>query len=65
MRRSKAEKQLDDAIHEAFKVVGNRRQFNIMDLEKISNETRAAVMDGTTVIAAMTDACNKYEHKGA
>jgi xanthine dehydrogenase molybdopterin-binding subunit B len=52
--------KLDKAVEAAFQVHGNRVQFSVMDLGKISNETRAAVIAGGDINEAMKAAVAKY-----
>ncbi len=42
-RQTKADKQLNDAIDEAFRRHGHGVQFNIMDLGNITSDVKAAV----------------------
>ncbi len=60
-RKSKAEKQLDDAVDAAFKLYGNCVQFNMMDLSEMMREVKAAVtFTDATVDTAMIAAVAKY-----
>ncbi len=53
-------KKLDRAVDTAFKVHGNCVQFSIMDLGKISRETREAVIAGGNINDAMEAAVTRY-----
>lgn len=52
--------KLDRAVDTAFKTHGNCVQFSIMDLGKISKETRNAVIKGGDINEAMKTAVAKY-----
>ncbi len=52
--------KLDRAVDAAFKRHGNCVQFNMMDLGKISRETRDAVIAGRDIDEAMQTAVAKY-----
>lgn len=64
-RKTKQEKALEAAIEAAFNRHGSNRQFNIMDLSKISAAGRAAAAAGQDVEAAVKAACDQYEIKAA
>ncbi len=53
-------KKLDAAINTAFKTHGDRVEFNIMDLSKMSNEVKAAYEAGGDIDEAMKKAVAKY-----
>jgi hypothetical protein len=55
-----ADKALDKAVEQAFYRHGDRIQFGIMDLGKISGETKAAVLAGGCINEAMKEAVAKY-----
>jgi hypothetical protein len=57
---SKAEKAIEKAFGDAFRVQGNCIQFNIMDLGKMKDETLAGVTAGQTMEAALAEAITKY-----
>lgn len=64
-------KKLDSAITEMFNKHGNRRQFNVMDLGKISAAGRSAYDAAAThedglmaADAAVKVACDRYEVGG-
>lgn len=64
-------KKLDSAITEMFNKHGNRRQFNVMDLGKISAAGRSAYDAAAThedglkaADAAVAVACDRYEVGG-
>jgi hypothetical protein len=59
-RRTKAEKQLDDSIDNAYSRLGNGVEVMMFDLSKIFSETREAVAAGSTVDDAMASAIAKY-----
>lgn len=52
--------KLDKEVEKAFYRHGNRVQFKIMDLSKISRETRDAVIGGGDIDDAMKAAVAKY-----
>lgn len=52
--------KLDRAVDAAFKRHGNCVQFNMMDLGKISSETRETVVAGGDIDTAMKAAVAKY-----
>ena len=57
----KADKALSEAVDKAFRIHGDRIQFNMMDLSKIAKETRQAVItEGMDVDEAMKQAVAKY-----
>lgn len=60
MRMSKAQKALEKAFEDAFRVQGNCIQFNIMDLGKLKNETMAGVAAGKTMEESLAAAIAKY-----
>ena len=68
MRKSKEQKALEPIVDAAFKRLGNRIEFNIFDLGKITKagETAgtAAMLAGTSVVeaveAAVTQAIAQY-----
>lgn len=60
-RKTKEEKR----IEAAFNKVGNRRQFNIFDLNKIHDAGVAAGKAGEDIEAAVSKACDQYEIKEA
>ena len=53
-------KKLDKAVEAAFYRHGYGVEFGIMDLSKISNETRDAVIAGGDIDEAMKTAQTKY-----
>jgi hypothetical protein len=55
-----AAKALDKAVEQAFYRHGYGIEFGIMDLSKISNETRDAVLAGGDIDEAMKEAQAKY-----
>lgn len=59
-RKSKAEKQFDNAYDQAFKRLANGVQFDIMDLGKMRDETLAAFTSGKTLDDALKEAIAKY-----
>lgn len=64
-RQTKQEKQTQAAIEAAFSKHGNCRQFNIMDLGKITGAGKAAAGAGQDIEAAVKAACDQYEQKPA
>lgn len=64
-RMTKEEKRIHTAVGVAFNRIGNRRQFNMMDLPKIMDAGMAAGMNGQDIEAAVSAACDQYEIKSA
>lgn len=64
-RKTKEEKRIEKATEAAFNKVGNRRQFNIMDLGKIHAAGIAAGKTGQDIEAAVSAACDQFEIKDA
>lgn len=60
-RKSKEEKKIDELVAAAFKTHGDRIEFNIMDLSKISKAGRDAAAGGPEAIEqAVIAAIAKY-----
>ncbi len=57
---TKSEKALSKQVDDAFRRLGNRVQFDMMDLGKIDRETKASVAQGMSVDDAMQQAVTKY-----
>lgn len=53
-------KKIENKINEIFRRIGDRIQFDIMDLSKILNAGRQAALKGTCIETAMQEAVNKY-----
>jgi hypothetical protein len=66
-RKSKREKQVEQAVEAAFKKHGNCREFNMFNLSNITDAgVAAAGTEGEfaeAVDAAVKAACDKYEIK--
>jgi hypothetical protein len=52
-RQTKAEKQADKQIEQAFYRVANGAQINVMDLGKVFSAGRAAIAEGKDLDAAI------------
>ncbi len=59
-RKTKEEKALEAAVDAAFGRLGSGISFDVFDLSKICDETKAAVATGKTVDEGMTAAIAKY-----
>lgn len=62
-RRSKEDVRIERAVDAAFLKVGSNRQFGIFDLSKIMAAGTAAAKAGQDIEAAVSAACDQYEHK--
>lgn len=62
-RKTKEQKRIETAVDAAFNKIGNRRQFNIMDLSKIHDAGIAAGVAGQDIEVAVSAACDQYEEK--
>lgn len=59
-RKSKVEKALEQAFHDAFRRNCAGMQFNIMDLSKLELDTLALHAGGKTMDEAVQEAAAKY-----
>jgi len=62
-RRSKEEIRIEREVSAACNKHGQMKQFDIMDLSKISDAGKAAAKAGASIDEAVAAACDKYEVK--
>lgn len=53
-------KKIKKAVEDAFRIHGNRIQFNMMDLSKIFKAGEDAGIAGGDIVQAVKDAIQKY-----
>lgn len=63
MRKTKQQKATDKAIEAAFYKFGTNRQFNMMNLSKITEAGQKAADAGQSIDEAVKAACDEYEEK--
>lgn len=59
-RKTKEEKRVESAVDEAFKKHGVNKQFDIMDLSKITKAGEDAAKQGKDIEEAVKLACIQY-----
>jgi hypothetical protein len=64
-RKSKAEKELDNLVERLFYKHGSNIEFNIMDLGRLSDYAKAAIVAGGDPDEAMKAAVEKFRIKAA